>query len=239
MRRAKSTACFRRSFLSAALGLVAVAALVTAAGMSCQGEPDEAEGPVVEAYRADFVGLNNEITGMSPSGTALIETTEDSVTIRVTATGLPPGMMHLMHIHGFSGDTAATCATMAQDINNDSIVDLMETEIVSGITLIPFHDDPVSMQIQAETYPRADSAGVLSYARTIARPALDSALEAAHGITDLELENRVIYIHGAPEGTSLPETVQSLPEVPAQITLPIACGDIDSAGAAEVVMSEE
>jgi hypothetical protein len=34
-------------------------------------------------------------------------------------------------------------------------------------------------------------------------------------------------VHGVPERTELPETAQSLPDVPARVTLPIACGILE------------
>ncbi len=43
-------------------------------------------------------------------------------------------MMHLQHVHGFKDGSDAVCADSAQDVNNDGIVNLMETQLVSGIT---------------------------------------------------------------------------------------------------------
>jgi hypothetical protein len=42
----------------------------------------------------------------------------------------------------------------------------------------------------------------------------------------LDLDRRVVFIHGVPAATALPASVQSLGTVPAQVTLPIACGKI-------------
>ena len=67
----------------------------------------------------------------------------------------------------------------AADKNGDGIIDLIETEPMSGTTMVPFHDNPVSMQIV--NFP----------------------------------------------ATKLPATVASLDDVPAQVTLPIACGKIE------------
>lgn len=55
---------------------------------------------------------------------------------------------------------------------------------------------------------------------------LQAAIKKQYGIDDLALEDRVIFIHGVPEGQKLPDSVQSLPGVPAYITVPIACGVI-------------
>lgn len=46
----------------------------------------------------------------------------------------------------------------------------------------------------------------------------------------LDLERRVLFVHGAPAEMDLPATVGSLGPIPAQTTLPIACGTIERAG---------
>ncbi|HET7119453.1 MAG TPA: hypothetical protein VFI29_23355, partial [Hanamia sp.] len=55
---------------------------------------------------------------------------------------------------------------------------------------------------------------------------LDAAIKKEYHINKLSLENRVIFIHGVPEGKSFPGSVKSLPGVPAYVTVPIACGEI-------------
>ena len=48
-------------------------------------------------------------------------------------------------------------------------------------------------------------------------------------VTLTDFERRVIFLHGVPEDAQLPDTVQSLGDVPAHVTLPIACGEIRKA----------
>lgn len=194
-------------------------AVILAGFVACQKEPVKEPAAV---YRAELHPLNESVTGYSPSGTVTLTHDGDSLTISVTASNLPPGM-HLMHYHGFVDGHKATCVTMAQDTNKDSILDDTETMSVSGITLVPFTDDPVSLKINSDTYPVADSSGNLTYEKTVSYDALVNALSAEHGITEPVFENRVVYIHGA--NVDLPETVMSLPDVPATVTLPIACGE--------------
>jgi hypothetical protein len=55
--------------------------------------------------------------------------------------------------------------------------------------------------------------------------ALREAVAAQHG-TPLTLERRVVFIHGAPNDATLPETVDSLMGVPAAVTLPLACAEL-------------
>ncbi|MBD3289686.1 hypothetical protein GF337_12845 [candidate division KSB1 bacterium] len=182
--------------------------------------------PEMKTYRADITSLNSSITGTNPSGTATLHIKGDSLTITVDVSELPPDMMHLQHYHGFLDGKDATCASLVQDTNNDGIVDLIETETVSGVTLVPFHDDPASLKIKHDTYPMADAQGNLSYKKSLLLSDLKKNLQETHNIAEPMFGRRVVYIHGISPADSLPESVQSLPDVPAHVTLPIACGEL-------------
>jgi hypothetical protein len=61
-----------------------------------------------------------------------------------------------------------------------------------------------------------------------------SALEAAFAKTfdgqKLDLDRRVVFVHGVPPTTTLPTSSASLGTIPAQVTVPIACGQIVRSG---------
>ncbi|MBD3345158.1 MAG: hypothetical protein GF401_08870 [Chitinivibrionales bacterium] len=187
------------------------------------GEEKEAENVV---YKADLKSLNSSVTGREASGTATLTRKGDSLFISVEATGLVPGIMHLQHYHGFEDGKDADCAEMAQDTNNDSIIDLVETQAVSGITLVPFNADPAALEITTQTYPVADSQGTISYRDTVMIGTLQDAMKQKYGIDSLLLDHRIVYIHGVAPDMQLPGSVQSLPNVPAHVTLPVACGKL-------------
>lgn len=111
------------------------------------------------SYVAHLAGLNSKVTGSDASGEARFTVKGDTLTIHIDVSGLPPAIMHLQHFHGFTDNREAHCATAAADKNGDGIIDLIETEPVSGTTMVPFHDDPVSMQIVNDTYPKASVDG--------------------------------------------------------------------------------
>ncbi|HMN56213.1 MAG TPA: hypothetical protein PKE15_03120, partial [Ottowia sp.] len=69
------------------------------------------------------------------------------------------------------------------------------------------------------------------YHETVSLPALEQAFAKAFPGQQLDLNKRVVFIHGVPAGTALPASVQSLGPIPAQVTLPIACGQIERVGA--------
>src|SRR6185312_15068648 len=103
----------------------------------------------------------------------------------------------MIHIHGFAaGDKAATCASAAQDKDGDGIIDVIETEPVSGVTLIPFDDHPAALVIPSDSYPHANASGAFHYRATVSLKDLNAALKKQFGIDGVHLDKQVIYVHG-------------------------------------------
>jgi hypothetical protein len=177
-------------------------------------------------YTAQLHPMNAKVTGVETSGEARFSIAGDTLTITVNAEKLPPDMMHLQHFHGFKDNRDATCPTETADVNLDGIIDLIETEPTSGTTMVPFHDDPVSMEIVRDTYPKAGADGTFQYQKTVSLKNLDAAFAKAFGDKELDLDRRVVFIHGILASTKLPTSAASLGTIPAQVTLPIACGEI-------------
>ncbi len=181
---------------------------------------------VTKAYVAEINGMNPDLTHGEVTGNAIFIIENGELSISLAVNGLSPGMMHLQHIHGFVDGKKSTCPTRKADINNDGVVDLIETELFSGTTLVPFNGSPVDLQIKSDTYPVANKDGLIVYKMTVPLKELKEAIKKQYGVDQLSLENRVIYIHGIPDGDPLPDSVKSLPGVPASITVPVACGVI-------------
>lgn len=204
---------------SAVLASTAALALAAAPGIA-----QETRG----SYRATLQTLNFDTSGRSTTASASVEMSGDTVTIRVETLGAPPQVMHLQHMHGFAeGDAASRCPSAEADSNGDGVIDLIETEPAAGVTMIPFHDDPASMEIVSDTYPVADAAGAYSYERSVPLEALRTSFSEAFPGQELDFDRRVVFVHGVPEETEMPDTVQSLGDVPAHVTLPIACGELE------------
>jgi hypothetical protein len=178
-------------------------------------------------YVAHLHPMNTKVTGADTTGEARFSIAGDKLTVSVNAEELPPDMMHLQHFHGFKDNREATCPTEAADANHDGIIDLIETEPTSGTTMVPFHDDPVSMEIVRDTYPKAGADGTFQYEKTVSLKDLDAAFDKAFGDKELDLDHRVVFIHGVVPTTKLPASAASLGTIPAQVTLPIACGKIE------------
>jgi hypothetical protein len=178
-------------------------------------------------YKAELSPLNVKTTGSKASGEATFTISGDRLRIRVTARGVPPNMEHLQHLHGFAkGDRTSRCPTARDGKNGDGIIDMVETEPVAGTTMVPFHNDPVSMTIVNDTCPRAGVDGSYSYEETVSLKALTATFIKTYSGQQLDFDLRVVFLHGVPTATKLPPTAGSLDHIPAQVTLPIACGEI-------------
>lgn len=180
-------------------------------------------------YVAHLLPMNVNVTGFDARGDARFTITGDTLTISIKMQGVPPGIVHWQHFHGFKDNRDATCPTAAADVDHDGIIDLIETEPTSGTTMVPFDTDPVAMDIAHGTYPKASADGTYQYQVTVSLKALQAAFAKAFGGQKLDLDRRVVFIHGVPSTTKLPASVASLGPIPAQVTLPIACGKIERA----------
>jgi hypothetical protein len=207
---------------SLTLTLAAIACLF-AVPAATQGSSPERHPKTV--YVAQLHPMNTKVTGDRTTGEARFTVKGDSLTITVKVKGAAPGITHWQHFHGFKDNRHASCATQGADANRDGIIDLIETEPASGTTMVPFIDDPVSMNVAEGTYPKASAAGTYEYRRTVSLKALSAAFSKAFDGSKLDLDRRVVLIHGTPN--TLPGSVASLGPIPAQVTLPIACGTIE------------
>jgi hypothetical protein len=198
-------------------------ACTPAALAGAQAAADDTQSVV---YVAKLHPLNTKVTGLQTEGEARFSIDGDSLTITVNAQKLPPDIVHWQHFHGFKDNSDATCPTEAADVNHDGIIDLIETEPAAGTTMVPFDEDPVAMDIGGGAYPKAGADGTFQYQKTVSLKALDAAFAKAFGGKELDLDRRVVFIHGVLESTALPASVASLGPIPARVTLPIACGEI-------------
>jgi len=215
--REKETKVKRRQ-----LTFLTASGLALAFGIATAGNAASA----AETYAAKLVPLNAKAAGGEVRGEARFSVSGDTLTIEVSAQGLPPGMAHMQHLHGFIDGKDAACPGASADANHDGVVDLRETEQAAGVTLIPLNGDPAALKIASDTYPVASKDGKIQYRESVSLKALDAAMAKANHDASPDLGERVIFLHGVPDRTALPKTAASLPGVPAQMTLPIACGKL-------------
>lgn len=211
------------------LEALATAALACLPMVPARAQPTGPGSPPATVYVARLLPMNTAVTGREASGEARFTVAGDTLTVSIKARGLAPGIMHWQHFHGFRDNRDASCPAPAADVNHDGIIDLIETEPASGTTMAPFQDNPASMQAMRDTYPKASADGTFEYRKTVSLKALTAAFAKAFGGQALALDRRVVIIHGLLPATRLPLSAASLGTVPAQVTLPVACGKIERA----------
>ncbi|ANZ60502.1 hypothetical protein AYR62_12475 [Secundilactobacillus paracollinoides] len=180
-------------------------------------------------YEAQLVPLNAEKIGSAAYGHASFDIDGDTLTIKIDMHGTPANTEHWEHFHGFPDGKQALIATAAQDANGDGFVDLPETEPVSGTTMVPFDDAPEKMDIPHDRYPVADANGDFSYEQKVPLSELSKNFKSSFNDEELQLDKRVIYIHGTDPELTIPDTVQGMVgHFDQHVTLPIATGQIEA-----------
>jgi hypothetical protein len=217
------------------IGTTAVGALLAAAGFAGLPAAATAQRAVTSSqptatYLARLSALNTNVTRSSATGEVRFTIRGDSLSITVKAGGLPKDIEHWQHFHGFTDGRQAACPSGTADVNHDGIIDVVETGATAGTTMVPLIGDPVSMDVPHGVYPRAAADGTLEYRETVSLSALQAAFGTAFPGQQLDLARRVVFLHGVPAATTLPASVASLGPIPAQVTLPIACGRISAGG---------
>jgi hypothetical protein len=208
---------------SVVLGVMGLACVLAVPAAAQASHSSESNG----VYVAQLHPMNTKVTGLQTTGESRFAIHGDSLTITVRVKGAPPNLTHWQHFHGFTDNHKATCASQSADSNGDGVIDLVETEPVSGTTMLPFIDDPISMNVADGTYPKASAAGTYEYQRTISLRAMDAAFAKAFHDSHLDFDRRVVLVHGVGADVKLPASVASLGTIPPHVTLPIACGTIE------------
>jgi hypothetical protein len=177
-------------------------------------------------YVAQLQPVNSKASGLQAGGDMRFTVHGDRLTIKVRGHGVPPNIEHWQHFHGFTDGRQATCPGAAADVNGDGYIDIRETEPTSGTTMVPFNADPVKMEIPTDTYPHATAKGTFEYEKTVSLSALQAAFGTKFDGHQIDLDHRVVQVHGVLEMPALPASVASLGTIPARVTLPLACGEI-------------
>lgn len=202
------------------------------AGCNSSGSDDEqatdATAPAQQTvYEATLQPINAAVTGSSTTGKARFVVDGENMTVTIDIENAPAGIEHWQHFHGFENGEDARVVDDSADKNGDGVIDVTETGPYSGTTMVPFNDLPAKMDVGSDTYPKADENGSYHYSATIPMADLQKAFADAFGGTELQLDKRVLYIHGVPSDTKLASTVASIADIPASVTLPIASGKIE------------
>ena len=193
---------------------------------SGSGADEQQERPQEGQYRVVLSPVNMNVAGSATgSGSFLIAGDEFSSTLQVD--GAPSGT-HIQHVH-----VGSRCATLGDDENGDGYIDAVEAGNISGGALIPLDSDLRSQEAGGR-YPSGAS---YSYNETTSFQTMLADLRLEDTNTndilvklgadeDLNLEGKVVQIHGLPATTTLPPTVRGVDGLSPQQALPILCGVI-------------
>ncbi len=207
-------------------------ALLLLPAVALLGACDDDDGPLGlddgREYEADVVELN--LSGVSGEAEFYIDRDDDDFTVDIDVEGTVAGALHPQHIHA-----AARCPTPADDANGDGYVDVVEGVAAYGFILGSLDSDLTAYA--ANTFPTADADGDVEYDQEVSFDAFLTSISGADmdesdpfvkldAGESLELESRTYVIHGISTDTELPETVQSIGGLPAQVTLPVGCAEI-------------
>lgn len=127
------------------------------------------------------------------------------------------------------------CPTLADDLNQDGILDEKEVLKVVGDILIPFDADLSSQWLGANIYPLSDSFGSYYYSQVTSFQKLlndlrevdinleDNLVKLDQG-SEPQFEGKVALIRGISKKVFLPNTVEYAHKRGAHASLPLLCG---------------
>ena len=173
-------------------------------------DPQQEEETQTGVFR---VVLNPENTSVSTAaGTGTVTIFGDQFETRIVLGGAR-STTHAQHIHAGS-----RCPTAADDTNGDGVVDAAEASAVYGPVILDLDDE---LDTTGGTFPSGSS---YDYSESDSLSQILSNL----GLDALNVEGKVINIHGVPESTDLPSTISG-----SKADFPIACGVIQQLGSGE------
>lgn len=180
---------------------------------------DLAQRGTGQVYIALLRPLNAGVNGRPVRGIAAVSVDSDVLDLLVLVKGLAPEMEHMQRIHGFIFDGLASCPSSGADTNRDNVIDVVEAAFFYGLVVVPLHSD--LNELDPRMFPTASPDGILQYAQKGSVSVIERNLGAP-----LNLETRVIAVHGVAPTAPLPPTMQTLPGLTPAFTLPVACGEL-------------
>jgi len=201
--------------------------LLLMAALAASVAPVIGRAAETETYHANLTDLNAGKIGSKAMGQGSFKINGKNLEVHIRMSGVPADIEHWEHFHGFPDGRNATCVTQDMDANKDGYIDLGETEKPSGTTMVPFNDKPEDMIIPTNTYPQATAKGDFEYTKIVPLQELSKTFGETYPGGKIDLDKRVLYVHGVPSSSNLPSSVGSLGTVPSHVTIPIACGKIE------------
>ncbi|MBA2405576.1 MAG: hypothetical protein H0V66_12440 [Bdellovibrionales bacterium] len=191
-------------------------------------EPQTASGN----YRAILQAINPELDQNKSFGTATIHVVDDSITIKLNLINAPSGIKHIQSIH-----QVGRCPNQSRDKNNDKVVDVLEGMVDFGKILVPLDGDLATQDAGLDYAPSTNGSGAYSYHEDEVLSSLVADLYTVDAnpsdyIMKLKSDQKLDLAHasfvvlGVSNSTDVPATAATIHGLPAEATIPIACGAI-------------
>lgn len=182
-------------------------------------------------YLAIFETINPQITSkITGAFTFSREKDVDEVVGDVRITNAGPAILHAQNVR-----LGTRCPTANDDTNADGIIDAREGEAVYGGIYFPLDGDLSSQSSHDGEFPVGDVYGNYIWSRmtNFSKFISDLRYQGDSGgyfklgpKEPMDLEGRVVVIHGVDSAAGLPATVASVGRFANHQSLPIACGVI-------------
>lgn len=188
---------------------------------------DSIDGQYLGVFETVNPKVTNRITG---AFTFSREKELDEVVGDVRITNAGVNVLHSQNVR-----IGHRCPTMADDLNNDGIIDAVEGEAVYGAILFPLDGDISGQASHDGEFPVGDIYGNYIYSRVAVFTDFMKDLRAEPRFDDykklgpeepLMIEGRAVVIHGYDETAELPLSVSTIGRLSAIHTIPIACAVI-------------
>ncbi|MEP6629023.1 MAG: hypothetical protein ABJA89_01075 [Lapillicoccus sp.] len=209
---------------------IAGAAFGAAAMIALAAGPALADGSVNANLKP------NPGSGVTGSGTAMVQVTGNTITVTMAATGLLPDQPHAAHIH-FGADARHECPTLADDTNKDGHLNTTEGGPAYGAIVVSLTKTGDTSPASGLAVDRFDTAagGKISYERGSIQVAPDVAAAITKG-------QSVVVIHGVDynkDGKYSGDVKSDLdPSLPTEATDPALCGALSVAPAGGMATGE-
>ncbi len=189
-----------------------------------------AAGPALAADGSANANLKpNPGSGVTGSGTAMVDVKGTTITVTMAAMGLLPDQPHAAHIH-FGADARHECPTIAEDTNKDGHLNTTEGGPAYGAIVVSLTKTGDTSPASGLAVDRFDTApgGKISYER--------GSIQVSQDVADAITKGQaVVVIHGVDynkDGKYSGDTKSDLdPSLPTEATDPALCGALRAAPA--------
>jgi len=212
-----------RKIVGAAFGAAAMLALAAGPALAADGSVNANLQP-------------NPGSGVTGSGTAMVQVSGTTITVTMAAMGLLPDQPHAAHIH-FAAEARHECPVIGDDTNKDGHLNTTEGGAAYGAIVVSLTKTGDTSPASGLAVDRFDTApgGKISYERG----SIQVSPEVADAITKGEA---VVVIHGVDynkDGKYSGEVKSDLdPSLPTEATDPALCGVLRAAPAGGMATGE-